>query len=277
MKKLLTLLALTLVTLTTNAQSTVKDDMNDDGELNITDVTMMIDLILHSTQEPSYLTCPDSNHPHLIDLGLPSGTKWACCNVGATSPTSYGNYYAWGETEEKEDYDLFSYQFAYRDNNPEDGFWEYDHDTGYWHYENLGSSISGTQYDVAHVKWGGNWVMPNNSQITELIENCTIEFVQMYNYGCKFTGANGGSIFLPAAGIVDELFEYDGRYLYGYYWSSETPLSETYYTNKLKMPSEEEPDYSPYANALYFAKKERTEIQFQPRILGLPVRPVHSK
>ena len=49
-----------------------------------------------------FLICPDNNHPHMIDLGLPSGTKWACCNVGASSPEKAGGYYAWGETEEKD-------------------------------------------------------------------------------------------------------------------------------------------------------------------------------
>ena len=49
-------------------------------------------------------SCPDNHHPHMIDLGLPSGTKWACCNVGASRPEEYGGYYAWGETEEKDYY-----------------------------------------------------------------------------------------------------------------------------------------------------------------------------
>ena len=48
--------------------------------------------------------CPDNNHPHMIDLGLPSGTKWACCNVGASKPEDQGGYFAWGETEEKSEY-----------------------------------------------------------------------------------------------------------------------------------------------------------------------------
>lgn len=52
----------------------------------------------------AYTSCPDSHHPHLIDLGLPSGTKWACCNVGAQKPEDYGGYYAWGETAEKNSY-----------------------------------------------------------------------------------------------------------------------------------------------------------------------------
>ena len=58
-------------------------------------------------------TCPDSNHPHMIDLGLPSGTKWACCNVGATTPEGYGGYYAWGETSEKSVYNWNTYQYGY--------------------------------------------------------------------------------------------------------------------------------------------------------------------
>ena len=55
----------------------------------------------------SYTTCPDNNHPHMIDLGLPSGTKWACCNVGASAPEDYGNYYAWGETQPKSVYNYY--------------------------------------------------------------------------------------------------------------------------------------------------------------------------
>ncbi|MBR2192647.1 MAG: hypothetical protein IJ910_04970 [Bacteroidaceae bacterium] len=50
----------------------------------------------------TYPDCPDDHHPHLIDLGLPSGTRWACCNVGADAPESYGGFYAWGETTEKD-------------------------------------------------------------------------------------------------------------------------------------------------------------------------------
>ena len=109
----------------------------------------------------THLFCPDDNHPHMIDLGLPSGTKWACSNVDddATkqSPTNYGSYYAWGETKEKKVYDWSTYIHC-------DGTLETCHD--------IGSDIGGTQYDVAHVKWGGNWQMPTRKQIEELIEKC---------------------------------------------------------------------------------------------------------
>lgn len=94
MKKLLFILALMLVAFTVNAQSNLNGDMNHDGEKNITDVILLVDEILNGAGSKSYLTCPDNHHPHLIDLGLPSGTKWACCNVGATAPEDYGGYYA---------------------------------------------------------------------------------------------------------------------------------------------------------------------------------------
>ena len=68
---------------------------------------MLVTITANAQSNPqSYLSCPDSKHPHLIDLGLPSGTKWACCNVdddpSKQSPTSNGSYYAWGETKEHE-------------------------------------------------------------------------------------------------------------------------------------------------------------------------------
>lgn len=66
---------------------------------------------------PSYLQCPDERHPHMIDLGLPSGTKWACCNVGADRPNGYGNLYAWGESARKTDYCLAKYKNVQKSNS----------------------------------------------------------------------------------------------------------------------------------------------------------------
>ena len=155
-------------------------------------------------------SCPDDNHPHMIDLGLPSGTKWACCNVdddaSKQTPTNYGSYYAWGETEEKDYYDWSTYTHC-------DGLSGTCHD--------LGSDIAGTQYDVAHVKWGGSWVMPTHDQLMELLDNCTYEWTTVNGVrGGKFTSkTNGGSIFLPAAGYRwNGGLYYAGSY--GFYWSS---------------------------------------------------------
>ena len=173
MKKLFFTLALMFAIFTANAQ-TYTYDVNGDGFINITDVACLVNKILgvpNSGEEPqeppqepqAYITCPDDYHPHLIDLGLPSGTKWACCNVDTDhpenqSPTNYGGYYAWGETETKSIYNWSTY---------------IHYDESSRAYNNLGSDIAGTQYDVAHVKWGDSWVMPSKEQQNELKNNCT--------------------------------------------------------------------------------------------------------
>ena len=154
--------------------------------------------------DKSYLTCPDSKHPHLIDLDLPSGTLWSCCNMGVFYPEDLGGFYAWGETEEKDVYDWSTYKYG-RD-------WD---DCDY-----IGYDIAGTEYDVAHVKWGGSWRMPSIDQINELLNNCSrIWTTQNGVRGTLVTGPNGAAIFLPAAGN-----HWGGDLICvgsdGYYWSS---------------------------------------------------------
>ena len=187
------------------AQSS-KYDLNGDGNVNVTDVIELVGIILGKNHEA-------------VDLGLPSGTKWAACNVGATKPEEYGGYYAWGETEEKEVYSQDAYMY-YKNGE----------------YVNLGSDISGTKYDVAHVKWGGNWCMPTKDDIKELLDNCTSEWTTLNGVnGRKFTSnINGNSIFLPAAGgRWYSYLNYAGEN--GNYWSST-----------------QGPDHSNYAYGLYF-------------------------
>lgn len=140
-----------------------------------------------------------------IDLGLPSGTKWASWNIGASFPEEFGGYYAWGETKEKEYYDWSTYVHC-------DGSSENCH--------NIGDDIAGTKYDVAHVKWGYLWRMPSSEQIEELFMNCKSSFTTQNGVnGQLLTGPNGATIFLPAAGghWLGEL-NYAGSL--GYYWSS---------------------------------------------------------
>ena len=119
-----------------------------------------------------------------VDLGL--SVLWAKYNVGATSPEEYGGYYAWGETEEKSNYTEENYEYY---NSSTDRFID------------IGSDISGTQYDVAHVKWCNGARMPKLTDIKELINNCSW-YVSTYNgvKGMTVTGQNGNSIFLPFAG-----------------------------------------------------------------------------
>lgn len=176
-----------------------------------------------------------------IDLGLPSGTKWASYNVGATKPEEYGGYYAWGETEEKDVYNTSTYKY-YQNGS----------------YVSLGSDISGTEYDVAHVKWGGDWRMPNRNDIKELYDNCTSEWTTLNGVnGRKITSnINGNSIFLPAAGYRWDSGLYNAGD-YGSYWSS------TLYGN-----------YPSRAYGLDFYSGDAFWIHDSRRYYGRSVRPV---
>lgn len=141
-----------------------------------------------------------------VDLGLPSGLKWATCNVGANKPEDYGNYYSWGEMSTKS---------SYTEGNSKT------------HGRSMGDISGNSQYDVARVNWGGSWRIPTKSEMQELIDKCRLEWT-MHNgvEGFKITGPSGNHIFLPAAGCrfsgsiyqVDEGEE-------GAYWSS-TPRGD---------------------------------------------------
>ena len=131
-----------------------------------------------------------------VNLGLPSGTKWATCNIGANSPTGYGNYYAWGETYYKNNYSSSNYTYS---DNP----------------TTLPSSA-----DVASYNWGYYWRMPTYDEMNELKNNCTITGTTQNGVdGCLFTGPNGNSIFLPAAGFRSDS-ELSSAGSFGVYWSN---------------------------------------------------------
>ena len=138
-----------------------------------------------------------------VDLGL--SVKWAGWNIGANSPEQYGDYYAWGEVEKKDSYTTSNYLFS----------------TGTdYEYIFIGEDISGTEYDVARVKWGNEAKMPNKNEIDELISNCTFK-TGIYKgvMGCCVTGPNGNSIFLPFAGAIND-DDHNGRGGLCVIWSS---------------------------------------------------------
>ena len=113
----------------------------------------------------------------LIDLGLPSGTKWADRNVGADSPESSGDYFRWGETSPFTD------------------------DSDEYEYCDLGENIAGTEHDAATVNLGKDYKMPTHEQQKELLECCTWEWTTLNNVkGMKVTGPNSNHIFFPASG-----------------------------------------------------------------------------
>ena len=152
-----------------------------------------------------------------VDLGLPSGLKWATCNIGASSPEEYGDDYAWGETETKS-YDSFSN-------------WNYK-----WYssgtitkYNNIDKkTVLEETDDVAHVKLGGTWRIPTDAEWTELRTQCSWTWTQLNGRsGRLVTGKNGNSIFLPAAGASGNITRYYAG-TYGNYWSSSLNTGDIY-------------------------------------------------
>ena len=166
------------------------------------------------------VSCGDSkNDPYngheYVDLGLPSGLKWATCNVGANNPWEYGDYYAWGETEEKSNYEWSTYKWG---NGNYYDLTKYCTDSYYGRVDN--KTILDPEDDVAHVKWGGTWRMPTFDEQKELLNKCTWTWTTLNGVnGYKVTGPNGNSIFLPAAGYRFGPYA-GGRGVLGDYWSS---------------------------------------------------------
>lgn len=158
-----------------------------------------------------------------VDLGLPSGLKWATCNVGASSPEEYGDYFAWGETtgynSGKTTYDWSTYKYC---NGSSSTQTKYCNNSS---YGNNGFTDDKTTLDLvddaARANWGGIWRMPTQEECKELINNCTTTWTTVGGvYGRLFTSnINGNSLFLPAAGYRYDTSLRDAG-SYGYYWSS---------------------------------------------------------
>ena len=126
-----------------------------------------------------------------VDLGLPSGLKWAKFNIGANAPEEHGGYFAWGETTEK---NVYSWGW-YLCQQSECGTWA---DPFIKNYQSAGTYILGPAYDAAHIQWGGRWRMPTEDDFKELKENCSCEKTTVNGVsGYRYTGWNGNSIFLP--------------------------------------------------------------------------------
>ena len=147
-------------------------------------------------------TDPYNGHEY-VDLGLPSGTKWATMNVGATTMYQYGNYYQYGRGADR-------YQITSGDSE----------------YEGVENPLAESA-DTASQVWGGEWHTPTKAQFEELTANTTYSFTTMNGTnGAKFTASNGNYIFLPAAGRYS-YGRRDSAGSYGCYWSS-TPSNNPY-------------------------------------------------
>ena len=190
-----------------------------------------------------------------VDLGLPSGTLWATCNVGADTPEGCGNYFAWGETEPKDSYGTDNYKYY----NSNGELIKYCVQEGTGVLDNL--TTLEPMDDAATANWGDGWCTPSWNQWSELWRYAPHEWTTQNDMqGWRFTGSNGNSIFLPAAGSRwGEEIGYVGGY--GFYWSNQLYWTGSIYTNS--------PVYA-YCEPLWWLPKEIG------RWYGMTVRPVRS-
>lgn len=152
------------------------------------------------------------NKHDYVDLGLPSGTLWATCNVGATTPEACGDYFAWGETRPKTD----TYQF-------EKGFRTFTKycSVAYLGYDGYTDKLTVLQPedDAATALWGSDWRMPTKAEWMELMQHTSQQWITRNGVnGHLFTASNGQSLFLPATGYMEDEVYFDG--VNAGYWSS---------------------------------------------------------
>ena len=224
-------------------------DVDGNGKVNIADVTELIDLLLNNQTDVDLYPAADADGDGVIgiadvvclidvilntvyvdhewvDLGLPSGTLWATCNVGADSPEEYGDYFAWGETEPKDYYDWSTYKWC---NGNQNTLTKYCDNSafGYNGFRDNKTELE-PEDDAAYVNWGPSWRIPSLEQIKELSNNCTSVWTTQNGVnGQLVTGPNGNTLFLPAAGD-----RWDGSLYYagveGTYWSRTFRPSDPY-------------------------------------------------
>ena len=187
----------------------------------------------------------DENMPY-VDLGL--SVKWAKCNIGADSPEKYGDYFAWGETESKENFSKSNYTFN-------------------------GTEL-GDDNDAAAAKLGKGWNIPTPEQFQELIDNDNTEFEKCELNGVsgyRFTSRiNGKSIFMPFAGKVI-LDTATSIATYGFYWSNAIDIEDTDKAKVLEIGKTYRTNLSNFSEIKY----EKGEIITHIRRHGLPIRPVY--
>lgn len=199
-----------LVNIILGAETSTRGDVNGDKAVNVNDVTALVDYILGKRV---------INGHEFVDLGLPSGTLWATQNMGASTPEEYGDYYAWGELEPKEVYKWTTYSLC---DGSSESLNKYCDNASYGKVDN--KTVLALDDDAAHVNWGGLWCMPSKAQAQELKNKCTW-VLDKTRALYTVTGPNGNSITMPLAGYRQGT----GTYLMGecgYYWT--TSLATNY-------------------------------------------------
>lgn len=185
-------------------------------------------------------TITDAINGHeYVDLGL--SVKWATCNVGANSPSDYGNYYAWGETTTKE---------IYTDENSKT------------YGKDLLDIAGNSEYDAARACWGETWRLPTKEEMEELWDKCTWTWTTQDDHnGFVVTGPSGNSIFLPAASGSFEGMSPDYIGVFGDYWCSTPYRGDALVRNF----------YNAYSLSFYDLS---SNVAYCCRCLGQTIRPV---
>ena len=198
-----------------------------------------------------------------VDLGLPSGTQWATCNIGATSPEKCGSYFAWGETKPKSEFTSSNYLYSQGSSSD---LLKYCFNNG---YNGLTDGLTELlpEDDAATMNWGNYWQMPNLAQFVELINSNytkTAWTTMNRKEGMKITSKiNGNSIFLPSTGYrrdTDIIVESAG-----YYWSRSLNLDESWWAYSLNAAY----NNTDLGRIGTYGKQSRHD--------GLPIRPVRKK
>ncbi len=263
MKKIFTLLTALILVGAVHAQSYRVMNIHKNGEISQTVKLSDIDsMTVTSVGEdiPDTPVIPEDPHEY-VDLGLPSGTLWATCNIGAEYPTDGGNYFAWGETATKHLFSCDNYKWC------EGSMYTL---TKYNTSSSHGSVVDDkkrleAEDDAATVLWGPNWCMPTSTQIAELMNknHTTFTWTTMstprggsmngYKIVSKY---NDNFIFLPAVGYRDDGETTNEWGAYGYYWSSD-------------LSSE-----GPNTGYSLFFKRYKFEWTGATRAVGHSIRPV---
>lgn len=244
-------------------------DVNGDDKVNVADISSLITSISNGD---TVITDKTPEEVNFIDLGLPSGTKWANMNLGALSQEDNGFYFAWGDTcTIKDNYYEFNwehYTWLSEEGEAKEDIQKYQvYDgltSGDWFIEGEfcgdNRAVLLLEDDAANNMWGGYWRMPTYEDFVELITYCTSSWEEVSGKkGRKFTSKiNGECVFFPAAGWkTNAIHERDNEY--GYYWSA------TVY-----------PTYTPNAYYLYI-NFGNVRTNDTPRCYGLSIRPVYKK
>lgn len=172
-----------------------------------------------------------------VDLGLVSGTMWATCNIGASKPADYGDYFVWGETVQKSEVDWSTYKWC---DGTKNFMTKYCAESFYGNED--GKYVLEAEDDAATANWGSEWRMPTKEEVQELVDGCEWKWVEDF-YGSGNNGMlgmskkNSATIFLPAAGYPAKANKVG---IIGHYWSSSVSIAESNYAHIIDFNADQD-------------------------------------